>query len=144
MFNIGSITKIEIAPSDQITLGTPNATNEVTVTNSGTWDEPSFTIETASWSEDEKSKNAGNTYVSKLKYQVPKVDPANYQAAHKYKNVPVVVRITDGNSNKVVIGTPDRPVFITTSKSIPEKTAGINAYQFEVNFESPHPAYFSA
>ena len=144
MLNIGSITKIEIARADEISLGTPNSSNEVTVTNAGSWDEPDFTIESASFNETEKKADAGAYYVSKLSYQLPKIMPGSHQAAHKYPNLPVVIRITDGNGNKIVIGEVLNPVFIKVLKNIPAPTAGINAYIFEANYQSPHPAYFSA
>ena len=144
MLNIGSITKIEIAQAEDITLGAVNTKNEVTVANTGSWDEPAFTTETAGWNEGSKHTAAGDLFAASLRFQLPKQMPDNHQAAHKYKNIPLVIRITDGNGNKVLIGEPSNPVYLEVSKKIPANTAGINAYQMEAKHESQHPAYFSA
>ena len=144
MLNIGSITKLEIAPAANITLGIPNQNNEVTVSNSGTWDEPKIKYQSASLEIEEKTSRAGSRFTSTLKYELPKVGPDNHQSAHKYVNKPLVIRVTDGNGNKYLVGTPQRPVFIVTTSKIPPSPGGFNGYEFEVKTETPHPAYFSA
>ena len=144
MLNIGSITKIEITLAENITLGTPNDDNEVSVTNSGTWDEPEFTTQTAGFTQNEKLSEAGLYYEQQLNFTLPKTGTGNHQDAYQYADKPVVIRITDGNGNIRILGSADKPVFIRKAEKIPAEAAGLNAYYFEVKTQNTHPAYFSA
>ena len=144
LLNMGSIQKIEITEAINITLGIPNTNNEVAVTNSGSWEEILFTLETASYSENEKPVKEGSIFTSTLTWQLPKVSPTNYAASAKYRNKELIIKITDANNTIILIGEPSNPAFVNVVKSIPAKVSGINAYNFTVKHESTHSAYFIA
>lgn len=144
LLNIGGIQKIEITNAENVTLGTPNTNNEVSVSNSGTWEELPATIESASFTETEKQVEEGVVFESELKFKIPKVSVSNHLLAHKYSNVEVVARITDNNGQVIIMGESSNPVFLLNKKTIPRKTADLNRYDFTIKHQSAHPVYFSA
>ncbi len=142
--NMGSIIKIEVAMAQNITIGKPNSSNQVSVVNSGSWDEIIFTMDTASFSDSSKSVSEGIMYKQKLAWKIPKVGPSNHAIAHAYDNKKVVLRVTDANGTVYILGSEKAPAYINVKSRIPTKPSGLNAYSLSVNYESPHPAYFVA
>lgn len=144
LLNMGSIQKIEIAFAENITISIPDDSNQVSVTNSGSWDVIDFTLETASFAENEKPVKEGVVYESQLKWQIPRISPTQHAVAHKYTNKKIALRITDANGTVIIIGNNKVPAYVNLKKQIPAKASEFNGYNFNVNYQSARPAYFVA
>jgi hypothetical protein len=142
--NIGSIQKIEVLPANRVTISDADATNSVTVTAVLPWQDMHATIQSASFQEEESIHKAGPVYESRLRFVCPKISPANYVPNSIWVNLPVVIRITDGNGTMIVMGDADNPCYIIHDKNIPAEPGGFNGYGFSVKWESPHQARFTA
>ncbi len=144
LLNIGSLTKIEVALAENITLGTPNDDNEVVVTNSDTWDDINFTRQSASFTQNEKPVNEGSRFDSGINWNLPKLGAANHGEAHKYYKKEVVIRFTDANAQVYIIGSAKVPAFILVNSYAPPEPGGYNGYKFTVKYQSTHSVYFVA
>jgi len=139
---MGAITKILISLSESVSMGYPNADNEVVVSNSDDWVDIPFIMESASLSEAEKQVDAGALYEISAVWSVPRVDALNFAVAHKFIDKPVVILFTSANGTQLVVGSPTVPAYITIKKSVPKETSGLNAYHFSVKYRNPRPVCF--
>lgn len=144
MTNIGSITKIEIIDAGLVTISGPETNKNITLSGGSNFETLVFQQGSASFKETEKHVDEGSVYISTLKFTIPKSTPETDTILLKYKGLPVVIRFTDGNGKKYVLGSNLIPAYLTNARSIPAEAPGLNAYFLEVNYRNPHSIPFTA
>ena len=142
LFNIGSISKIEIALASSVILTQANYSFQVKVLSNPQWEDIPFTFESASFSQIEKESDEGTLFNATLQFRSPKFTKENFSNFSNYLSKDLAFRITDGNGTVFLIGDMFFPAHMARSPKIPEKTAGYNGVSLSVKCLSNRPALF--
>jgi len=137
--NIGSISKLEFAPSSGIVTSIPDASNIVTIYDDSSYVNLNIIHQSASIDQTHVFVNEGNEYVISASWVMAKVSADNNLSIKDLLNKPVSLRLTDANGVAYIIGDNRYPAYIKIGRFIPKAADGLNHYLFNVNYVSRYP-----
>lgn len=145
MKNIGSITAIYYAlASDIVSISDPDENDAVLITMaSGKSLSPfSFTLETASFTEEFQENNAGPIIEMNLQFRCPKINTVQHAVIRSLADQELILVITDGNGTTTVMGSLEAPARLSSKIIRPASSSGYNGYEVSVKALGTEPAWF--
>ena len=143
-FNLGNISKIEIAPFyffDSITNNKTDIENtKIVIKSSYNWQNIYFTPETAKYSSPSKPTPAGEIYTPTLIFRIPKIRRVIYQELNEFIGIKLVVKLTDGNGAVMLLGNKTEGLSLSFSKTAPGNVSAYNGTSITIKGTTTFPS----
>ncbi len=141
--NAGGILKVEFAFPNEISTFTVYPSFKVLVTfiQGGNWKPLYATARTFSGDGNSETLPAGQLYKYDFKFRCPKDRSDLIDAFYEFQAFGVILRVTDGNSQVRIFGTPSNPLTSKSKLFLPGEVQGFNGYEIALEGSFPDPAY---
>lgn len=137
MKNIGSITAIFYAlASDIVSISSvdENGIVDIGFASGKSFSQFSFTPESATFTEEQQDNDAGPMFAQGLSFRCPKIDTIQHAVIKSLVDQELILAVTDGNGNTVVMGTLAEPARVSIKMLRPAAPSGYNGY--DVSFRA--------